>query len=174
MPFHAVAKRRRAILPALLFSLLILPLAALVPAGTAQAAEPIRGIMDRGHEAAGSPEPVDQVLAAAVYVMKGPTTQLRVDAAGSTTRPGHTAGVLIPHLSLDPAADGIYEMTFETFAARGGAAQSGDRIEVINFWKTFPADLKGVRVFGARNCVEVFLRPDFEHLKSGRCMTAAH
>ena len=119
------------------------------------------------------PEPVDEVLAAAVYVMKTTPVQLRVDAAGRTARPGHTSGVLIPQLTLDPAANGIYEMTFETFPTRGGGAQSGDRIEVINFWKTFPPDLVGLRIYGAKNCVEVFIHQNYETLKTGRCAVAA-
>jgi hypothetical protein len=131
------------------------------------------GAMDRGHEAATGPEPVDEVLAAAVYIMHATPDQLRVDAAGRTARPGHTAGVLVPHLTLDPPANGIYEMTFETFPARGGAAQAGDRIEVINFWKTFPKDLVGLRIYGARNCVEVFIHQKYENLKTGRCVVAA-
>jgi hypothetical protein len=143
------------------------------PAPRAAAAEPMHGLMDRGHEAATAPEPVDEVLAAAVYVMKGTPVQLRVDAAGRTARPGHTAGVLVPHLALDPALNGIYEMTFQTFPARGGAAQASDRIEVINFWKTFPPDLVGVRIYGVRNCVEVFIHQKYENLKTGRCAVAA-
>ncbi|MBX6320564.1 MAG: hypothetical protein IRY94_01935 [Rhodospirillaceae bacterium] len=152
---------------------LALLLAVLAAPVGATAAGPMHGIMDRGHEASLAPEPVDEVLAAAVYVMKGTPVQLRVDAAGRTSRPGHGAGILIPHLSLDPAPNGIYEMTFETFPARGVAAQSGDRIEVINFWKTFPPDLVGVRIYGARNCVEVFIHPKYQHLRTGRCAVAA-
>jgi hypothetical protein len=170
MPAPAAPKRRHHHARAVLLATLLSALAA-VPAP--RAAEGMRGVMDRGHESALGPEPADEVLAAAVYVMKGTPVQLRVDAAARTARPGHTAGVLIPHFTLDPPLNGIYEMTFETFPSRGGQAQSGDRIEVINFWKTFPPDLVGVRVYGAHNCVEVFIMEKYQNLKTGRCKVAA-
>jgi hypothetical protein len=137
----------------------------------AGAAEPIVGIFDRGQDAAGAPEPADEIIAAAAYRMQATPPLLRVDAAGRTARAGHTSGVLLPHMRTDAPADGIYEMTLYTFPSRA-AAQASDRIEVLNFWKTFPPDLKGVRIYGARNCVEVVLKKSDAGLATGRCATA--
>lgn len=145
--------------------------AALLPAFAADAAEPILGIKDRGQEAGSAPEPAEQILAAAVFQMKGAQTQLRVDAAASTSRAGHTAGVLVPHLRIDAPADGLYEITFYTFPSRNAAAASG-RIEVLNFWNTFPPDIKGVRIYAATNCIEVFLHQKYASLASGKCAVA--
>lgn len=137
-----------------------------------QAAEPILGIMDRGQEAGAAPEPADEILSAAAHEMKSSAqTLLRVDAAARTSRPGHVAGVLMPHLRTDAPADGVYELTFYTFPSRT-AGQSPDRIEALNFWKVFPADIKGVRIYAARNCVEVFLHQKYANLASGRCAVA--
>lgn len=146
--------------------------AAALPVAPAAAADML-GVYNRSQEAGSAPEPVDEVLAAAVYIMKGTPVRLRVDAAGKTARQGHTAGVLTPHMRLDPPADGIYEMTFQTFAFRGTGQQNGERIEVLNFWDSYPPDLKGVRIYGARNCVEVFIHPQYDNLRSGRCAVAA-
>jgi hypothetical protein len=162
MPLAALC--RRLLLPGL-------AAAVLLSGPRLQAAEPIVAIMDRGQEAATAPEPADEILAAAVYEMKGTPVLLRVDAAARTSRPGHVAGVLMPHLRTDPPADGIYELTFYTFPSRSGG-QSPDRIEALNFWKTFPADLKGVRVYAAKNCIEAFIHQKYANLASGRCIVA--
>jgi hypothetical protein len=151
-------------------ALLGLAAAVLATAGAASA-EPMLGIMDRGQEAGSAPEPADQILSAAVYQMKGAQPQLRIDAAASTGRADHTAGVLMPHLRIDPPADGVYELTFYTFPARGTAAGTG-RIEVLNFWTSYPADLKGVRIYAAANCVEVFVHQKYANLASGKCAAA--
>lgn len=144
---------------------------AVLPIRTAPAAEPIVGILDRSQDAAVAPEPADEIIAAAVYYMQATPPNLRIDAAGRTSRPGHSMGVLIPHMRLSPPPDGIYELTFYTFPSRA-AQQPSDRIEVLNFWKTFPADLKGVRIYGAKNCVEVFVKKSDAGLASGRCAVA--
>ena len=88
-------------------------------------------------------------------ILKTNPLTLVIDAKGDVFSSGWENGQLLPHVYIDPPADGIYGFDFVADEPIGVTLQMISEIESKPYeWQGFPDDLKGVRLHSTTNLLE--------------------
>ncbi len=120
---------------------------------------------------AGPATKVASVDGATVTILKSAPRILKVEANGQVPTGGWKKGRLQkPHPIIVPG-DGIYPLDFVADKPTGIVNQMVTPITASPYtWNKYPADLKGVRISAATNCV-IVLRPgvDKSTINAGSC-----
>ncbi len=75
--------------------------------------------------------------------------KLTVNATGQVPTGGWTGATLTPRKTKDAPKDGIYEYDLTAVRPTGIVTQVLSKVKASHTWENPPADIKGVKVYGA-------------------------